>query len=255
MHLGALARHHRPIAVLEIADAVGERRERDRVRAQEHFAVAVADRERRALAGADHQVVLAGEQERQRKRAAQPRQRRLDGIRRRLALLHLVGDEMGDHLGVGFAGELGAAGFQLLTELAEILDDAVVDHRDAVGGVRMGVGFGRLAVGRPAGVADAGVAAQRLAAQPVFEIAKLALGSAARQRAMLERGDARGIVAAVFEPLQRVDKLPRHRLTAENANDPAQSDDPLPVRPHVMRHGRFSKNQNACPDVSKSGHG
>ena len=98
-----LARHHRPVAIFEIADGVGERRERNRVGAEIHLAVAVADRERRALAGADQQVFLAGEQEGERERAAQPRQRGLHRLDRRLALVHLVGDEMRDHLGVGFA--------------------------------------------------------------------------------------------------------------------------------------------------------
>ena len=112
--LDALARHHGPVAVLEIADGVGERRERDRVGAEIHLAVAVADRERRALAGADQQILLAGEQEGQRERAAQPRQRRLDRLDRRLALLHLVGDEMRDHLGVGLAAELRAASSRAL---------------------------------------------------------------------------------------------------------------------------------------------
>ena len=63
-----------PVAVLQIADRVGERRERDGVGADEHLAVAEADGERRAFAGADQEIVLAGEQERQREGAAQPRQ-------------------------------------------------------------------------------------------------------------------------------------------------------------------------------------
>jgi hypothetical protein len=58
--------------------------------------------------------------------------------------------------------------------------------------------------------------------QPRLKIAELALGASARQGAMLERGDAGGIVAAVFEALERVDKLPRHRFMAENSNDSAQ---------------------------------
>ena len=53
------AGQHHPVAVLEIADGVGERRQRDRVRAQIHLAVAMADRQRRALAGADHQIAMA----------------------------------------------------------------------------------------------------------------------------------------------------------------------------------------------------
>ncbi len=68
-----LRMQHGPVAVLEIGDAVGERRERDRVGAEIHLAVAVADGERRALARADQQVVLALEQEGERERAAQPR--------------------------------------------------------------------------------------------------------------------------------------------------------------------------------------
>ena len=112
--LDALARHHRPVAVLEIADRVGERRERDGVGAEIHLAVAVADRERRTLARADHQVVLAGEQEGQRESAAQLLERRRHRLGRRLALLHLVGDQMRDHFGVGLAAEFGA----VLAELA-----------------------------------------------------------------------------------------------------------------------------------------
>ena len=102
----AVARQHGPVAVVEIGDRVGERRERDGIGAEIHLAVAVADRERRALAGADQQIVLAGEQEGERERAAQPRQRGLDRFRRRAAILHLVGDEMRDHLGVGLGPEL-----------------------------------------------------------------------------------------------------------------------------------------------------
>ena len=77
---------HGPVAVLEIADRVGERRERDRVGAEIHLAVAIADRERRALARADQQILLAREQEGERERAAQPRQRRRDRLDRRAAL-------------------------------------------------------------------------------------------------------------------------------------------------------------------------
>ena len=62
---------------------------------------------------------------------------------------------------------------------------------------------------------------ERLAVQPRLEIAQLAFGAAARQRAVLERGDAGRIVAAIFEPLQRVDELPRHRLAAENPDNAA----------------------------------
>ena len=190
VHLRALAAEHRPVAVFQIADRVGERRQRNGVGAEIHLAVAVADRERRALARADQQVLLALEQERQRERAAQARQRRLDRLRGRAALLHLLGDEMRDDFGVGFGLEDVALGLQLFAQLAEILDDAVVHDRDLVGRMRMRVDFVGLAVRRPARVADAGMARERLAHQALFEVLQFAFGAAAREVAAFERRDA-----------------------------------------------------------------
>ena len=101
----ALARQHHPIAVFEIADRIGKRPERDRIRTQIHFAVAMADGQRRAVAGADHQIVFAGEDEPERERAAQLRQRRLHRLDRLDALLEQVIDEMQHDLGIGFGLE------------------------------------------------------------------------------------------------------------------------------------------------------
>ena len=194
-----------------------------------HLAVAIADRERRALAGADQQIFLAGEQEGERERAAQPRQRRLDRLDRRSCRCFISSVTRCAITSVSVSvANLAPLLLQLVAQLAEILDDAVVHDRELLGGVRMGVVLGRLAVGRPAGVADADRAGERLAVQPRLEVAQLALGAPARQRAALERGDAGGIVAAIFEALERVDELPRHRLTAENPDNPAHSA-PIPL--------------------------
>ena len=100
-----LARHHRPVAILEIGDGVGEGRQRDGIGADEHLAVAEADGERAALTGDDHQIVVAGEDHGERKRALQPPQRMVDRAHRIVAGLQLAGDEMGDDFGVGVAGE------------------------------------------------------------------------------------------------------------------------------------------------------
>ena len=75
---------------------------------------------------------------------------------------------------------------QLVLQLAEILDDAVMHDRHALGRMRMGVGFGRLAVGRPAGMADAGRAEERRALEQLLEIAQLAFGAAAPELAVLD---------------------------------------------------------------------
>ena len=87
-------------------------------------------------------------------------------------------------------------------QLAKILDDAVVNHGDAIGRMRMRVVLGRLAVGGPAGVPDPGVALERFGIQPLFEVLQLALGAAAREVVAFQRGDACGIIAAIFKPLE-----------------------------------------------------
>ena len=202
---------------------VGERAERDRVRAQIHFAVAIADRERRAVARADHQIVVAGEDEAERERAAQLRQRRPHRLDRLDALRKIAVDQMQHDLGVGLGLEHRAALLELLAQFAKILDDAVVDHGDALGGVRMGVVLGRLAVGGPAGVADAAMAGQRFALQPRFEIFQLAFGAAALEMLAFQRGDASGIVAAIFKPLERIDQLLRDRAAPQNADNAAHA--------------------------------
>src|SRR5581483_11087146 len=110
---------------------------------------------RRAFARADQQVVLALEEESERESAAQLLERGLDGGDGRLALLHLVSDQMRDDLGVGLADELGAVLAELLAQLTEILDDAVVHDGNAVGRVRMRVFLAGPAMCRLAGVTDA----------------------------------------------------------------------------------------------------
>ena len=73
VHLYAVALHDGPVAVLEIADCVSERCERDGVGAEIHLPLAVANCERRSVARADQQILLPLEQECERKGAAQAR--------------------------------------------------------------------------------------------------------------------------------------------------------------------------------------
>jgi hypothetical protein len=167
----AFAREHCPIAVLEIDDLVGEGCQRDGVGADEHLAFADADSERTALPRHDHQIIIAAKDHGDRKGAFEAFQRVVDGADGIIAGFHLAADEMGDDLGVGVAGEVGAFGAQLLFQLAEILDDAVMDNRDILGHVRVGIGLGGLAVRGPAGMANADLAEQRRRLEPGFEIA------------------------------------------------------------------------------------
>ena len=101
-------------------------------------------------------------------------------------------------LGVGLGLEDIAERAELAPQRLVILDDAVVDDGDPVGGDRMGVGLGRQAVGRPAGVADADHPVHRLAVEPPGEVVELALGPPALDLAVDQgcdpgRSHSRGI--------------------------------------------------------------
>ncbi len=91
----------------------------------------------------------------------------------------------------------------------------------------MSVGLGRLAMRRPAGVADADRPAKRRSCKLRLQIFQLALGAPPLQSAVLECRDASGIVAAVFEPLQRGDNRARDRSGPENPDNSTHSIVPL----------------------------
>ncbi len=169
--LDARVAQHRPVALVEVGDGVGERGERDGVGPEIHFAGAVSDGERAALARGDHQVVVAGEDDGEREGTLQTAERMAHGFLRTDALRQLVGDDVHDHLGVGVALEYVALGTELGFQLAEVLDDAVVHDRDLAVHVRMRVALSRAAVRRPARVADAGMTLQRLLQQAPFKVA------------------------------------------------------------------------------------
>ncbi|MDF9863451.1 hypothetical protein M2437_002433 [Methylorubrum pseudosasae] len=221
VNLGTVAGQDRPITLFEIGDLIGEGRERERVRSEIGLALPEADGQRRAVAGADQEIVLAREQEGQGEGAVQARQRRLDGSHRPEPLLHQVADELRHDLGVGLALEARARCFEFALQLAEILDDAVMDHRQPLGGVRVGIGLVGASVRGPAGMADADRARKRRLGQLELQVRELALGPAAVEPAVIQGGDAGRIVAAILEPPQRLDQRVRDRLTPDDADDSA----------------------------------
>ena len=130
---------------------------------------------------------------------------------------------MDDGLGVGVGLEDVALGGELGLELAIVLDDAVVHDRD----LAVMCGCALRSVGRPC-VAQRvwpmpAWPGERLGEQPVFEVAELALGAAALEMAVLDGRDAGRVIAAIFEPAQRVDEIGRDRLLPDNANDAAHA--------------------------------
>ena len=217
LHLAAP--QDRPVAVFQIGDLVGERSERNGIGAEEHLALAVADGQRRAVARADDQVVVAFEHDGQRKRALQPLQCRKRGFDRLFTACHLAGDQMGDHLGVGLRLEAVAVLGQFVAQFGEVLDDAVMDHRNAFGEMRVRVGLVGHAMGGPAGMADADVAAERLLAEQPLQIDELPGRPAPRQGAAIQRGDPGQVVAAIFEPFQGIDDQRRDAGMSDYCND------------------------------------
>ncbi len=99
----------------------------------------------------------------------------------------------------------------------------------------MRVVLGRAAMRRPAGVADADGAGERFARQPGFEIFQFALGAPAHELAGFERGDTGGIVAAIFEALERIDELRRRRLLPDHSDDAAHLAEKSPHTPPQRR--------------------
>ncbi len=109
---------------------------------------------------------------------------------------------MRDDFSVGLAGEFRALLLEHFAQLAEILDDAVVNHRDVVGRVGVRVVLGRLAMRGPARVADTAMAGQRRCLEFGFEIPELAFGAAPIEMIAFQRRNAGGIVAAIFKALE-----------------------------------------------------
>ena len=113
---------------------------------------------------------------------------------------------MGDDLGIGIGPECGPLALQFLPQLAKILDDAVVNHGQTIGSMRVRIAFGGTAVGGPARVPDPDGSPERLALQSGLQIAQLALGTPARQLSAFQRRHPGRIVATIFQPLECVDE-------------------------------------------------
>ncbi len=72
-------------------------------------------------------------------------------------------------------------------------------------------------------MSDAGVAGERLGLQSRFEILEFAFGAAALEMVAFQRRDACGIVAAIFEALERIHNLIRNRTAPQNADNAAHA--------------------------------
>ena len=219
--LGAVALEDDPVALLQIADALGQRCQRQGVGAEIHLPVAKADRQRAPASRADHQVFMGSEDDGEGESAVQA----LQGLRRRVlrgeALVHVMGDQMGDDLGIRVAVEPVARRLQFVLQFLEILDDAVMDQGHPLGRMGMGVDLVRHPMGRPAGVTDPGRALDRADGELVDQPVELALRPAALDETLVEGRHPRAVITAIFEALQPVDQQGNDGRLADDADDAA----------------------------------
>ena len=159
-----------------------------------------ADDQRTVLAHAEQAVRILGADDAERVAAlhlGDDLRDRLQDIAAVVVLEHLR-----DHFGVRFRNELDAAAHQMVFEVQVIFDDAVVHDGElaALARLRVRVDVARRAVRRPARVADAERAGDRLAAlDQLAEHAQSALGLCHADAVLRKDRDARGIIPAVFE--------------------------------------------------------
>ena len=166
---------------------------------------------------------IVGRDQHEREQAAQVQQRPPHRVLQPVAL-HLALDEVRDDLGVGLGDERVPFLLQLALQIEVVLDDPVVDDDDAARCSR-GAGWAFSSVGpavrRPAGVADAVVALERLRGDDVLEVRQLAGAAPQLDRAVAHDRDARRIVAAILEPPEAVDQDRQDSLATDVADDAA----------------------------------
>ena len=153
--LDAAGRQHDDLLVLDVLHVarVGEKGG-DRG-AEELLAVAAADDQRALLARADERAGLVGAHADEGVVALELGVGGAHGLDE-AAARHVMRDEVGDDLGVGLRGEVGAHVAEAPLEEEVVLDDPVDDDVDAVARVevRVGVGLRDAPVRRPARMAD-----------------------------------------------------------------------------------------------------
>ena len=150
-----------------------------------------------------------------------------EGVPDRLGDVALVGllDEMGDRLGVGLGGEGVPARLEPVAQLAEVLDDPVVDDRDLARAVavRVRVQVVRASVRRPARVGESDGRVRGPVGDGGLEVDQLAGALLDEQVAgVVHERDPGRVVAAVLEPLEALDedraRLPRTGVADDAAH-------------------------------------
>ena len=131
------------------------------VAGQEGFVITQPDHERRSAACSQHQSGQVGAEHRYAVRSTATGKRFPEGLEQTilftLQFRIMMGDQVAEHLGIGFRGKLDPFAHEEALEVGEILDHTVVHEGDlaVLAEVRVGVGHSHGAVRGPAGMGDA----------------------------------------------------------------------------------------------------
>ena len=219
--------------VRQIGDLVGVAHERTGIAGQEELFPSHADHERAPQAGPHNRVRKVAEKDRQAISPLEHGQRLFKGRQANALvdvspfeprlLVEVVGDQVGDRLGVGPRPEDVTQLLQLVPQDGVVFDDAVVhQHHFAVAAdVRVRIEIGRGPVRGPSSVPDA----DRSGEWGRFQRGRHRLHASRffpdTDPSPLRNGDPGTVVAAIFQPVQTLQKELLRRPIADIAHDPA----------------------------------
>ena len=216
-------RQRRHLTLAEHQHAAGVGDQRCDVGSDELLLLAEPDHQGRVEPGAHQQFRVVGREEHQRERPLEPPQRLAHGTHQVPPVVVL--DQVRDDLGVGVRLEPVPGGGQLRLELREVLDDPVVDHRDASAAVdmRVRVDERRPAVRRPPRVPDTEMAGRHPGAYLGDQLldAGLRLGDGGGGAPPVEHRNARRVVPPVLQSLQALEQDRGGLSLTEVTDDPA----------------------------------
>jgi hypothetical protein len=209
------------VAFLEVDDLLGYLQQGGGIGGGEILAFADAHQQRRALARRDQDAGLPLRQDGDRVGALQLGHRVAHGLEQAAAALQVLVHEVGHHLGVGVGRKAVAGLAQALADRLVVLDDAVVDHGEAVvADMRMRVALAGRAVGGPARMRDAELAFDARLVRHLLERGHASDAAQAMHAAVDDREACR-VIAAILELAQAFEQDGNHVAPCDGAYDAA----------------------------------
>ena len=138
----------------------------------------------------------------------------------------LFTNEMGEHFGIRIRGEGMPPGLQFIFQFLEILDNPVMDNGNSaiLGNMGMGVSLHRKSMRGPSGMPDSRKNRNRLFSRDFFfQYGKFSRRFDNVEPALLFKGHAGGIIAAIFQTPQPVNQQGNGRFSSSISNNSAHN--------------------------------